>query len=314
MMHSLIAQAGRMLTSNRLSTLIYHQVFEQPDPMRPGEPDREMFRWQMALLKKHFVPLALPDALQRLQEGRLPANAVCVTFDDGYVNNLDVAQPILQEFEIPATVYIATGFSQGKNMWNDRIMDLAAHPKLNVVLLESIGRERVEVSDLESRQKLAVSLIGDLKYKPYWERIEAIDALYKENGISDAKPRMMTPDQICELHSKGVEIGAHTVDHPILSTLSAEQQLEQMRQCKTHLESWLDKPVTGFAYPNGKYEQDYNDDSVEMARQAGFDYAVTTNWGISDRNTNLMTLNRFTPWDGTPGKFHLRLLKNQLGV
>ena len=95
LVHSLLQQAGKLVGKNKLTILIYHQVLENPDPMRPSEPDAEKFRWHMKLIRDYFNPLPLDVAVKQLLRGDLPANTVCVTFDDGYLNNLEVAQPIL---------------------------------------------------------------------------------------------------------------------------------------------------------------------------------------------------------------------------
>ena len=132
MLHKLIQLTGALLGRNKLSILIYHQVLAEADPMRPTEPTAAIFDWQMRLLRDYFTPLSLDQALDHLKHNTLPANAVCVTFDDGYVNNLSVAEPILAKYAIPATVYVATGFSHGSNMWNDRLMYLFAEPEQKI--------------------------------------------------------------------------------------------------------------------------------------------------------------------------------------
>ena len=97
---AMFSPAGRRA---KLSTLIYHRVLPEPDPLRTGDPDAATFRWQMGLLARHFNVLPLPEAARRLQDGTLPARAACVTFDDGYADNFTIALPILREAGIPAT-------------------------------------------------------------------------------------------------------------------------------------------------------------------------------------------------------------------
>jgi peptidoglycan/xylan/chitin deacetylase (PgdA/CDA1 family) len=77
----------------RLSVLIFHRVLPRPDPLFPGEPDAARFDWQLRLLKRWFDILPLPDAVHALREGRLPARALAITFDDGYADNCTVALP-----------------------------------------------------------------------------------------------------------------------------------------------------------------------------------------------------------------------------
>lgn len=301
---------GAAVGKNKLSIVIYHQVFEQTDPMRPSEPDAKTFDWQMSLLSKYFTPISLTSAMDHLEQGTLPSNAVCVTFDDGYLNNLEVAQPILEKYQIPATVYIATGFSTGQNMWNDRLIDLFADQALSRFSLEALGASPMDVSDWDSRRSAAYSLIPQIKYRDYQERQKLIDALYVENNVQSAPRKMMTPDEIRKLSSLGVDIGAHTVDHPILQSQDEQEQLRQIQTSKETLENWLQKPVTGFAYPNGKPVKDYGESAVEIVKKLGFRYAVSTRWGNSTKYTNPFELNRFTPWDNSELRFHTRMIRN----
>jgi peptidoglycan/xylan/chitin deacetylase (PgdA/CDA1 family) len=311
MIHSVISLLGRILTKGKLSTLIYHQVFKENDPMRASEPDAETFRWQMTLVKRHFTPLSISSALEQIQSGTLPANAICITFDDGYINNLTVAAPILHELGIPATVFVATGFSSGENMWNDRLIDLISLVDAEIDL-SAVELASVILSDINQRVSLAHKLIGKIKYLPFNERKVLIDKLYQDNDIAEKASKMMTPAQLIELEQLGIEIGAHTIDHPILKVLEKEQQRKQIQQSKLALEQWLGHEVKGFAYPNGKIETDYDIATRNIVEECGFAYAVSTNWGFSDIKTDFFQILRFTPWDQSPIKFHFRLLMNLL--
>lgn len=308
-LHWSLRQAGKLIGKNRLTILIYHQVLVETDPMRPSEPDTKKFRWQMQLIRQYFNPMPLALAVRYLRRGDLPANTVCVTFDDGYLNNLEIAQPILQEMGIPATVYVATGFSNSNNMWNDRVIDLIGDHTRSSISLNSIGMERVEVSDWDSRRNLAIRLLKILKYRDFRERIRLVDEIYKENECAEYPRKMMTSDEIVELADRGVDIGAHTVDHPILKSLDVPDQRQQIFDSKLELEKLIKKPVTGFAYPNGLPGKDYDTSTVAIVKAAGFEYAVSTNWGTSTKSTNAYELNRSTPWDNQPGRFHARLIR-----
>lgn len=309
MLHSLLKIAGSVLSRGKLSILIYHQVVAEFDPMRPNEPTAEVFDWQMALLARYFTPLSLTEAVQRLAAGTLPANAVCVTFDDGYLNNLTVAAPILARYNIPATVYVATAFRSGDNMWNDRIQDLCADP--NRFKLKTSDADIV-LGDWPGRIAAAQQLLKQLKYLPVTERLQAVDALYQLNQASEYAPRMMNDAQLQQLAALGVTIGAHTHNHPILKSLDAKAQQAEIEQSKSLLEQILQKPVEHFAYPNGVEGRDFDDIAVQWVAAAGFSSAVMTNWGYSTAATSPLRLKRFTPWDQHPLKFHLRLVKNYL--
>lgn len=307
MLHKILQVAGKLLGRNKLSILIYHQVLAKPDPMRPSEPTAEVFDWQMRLLRNYFTPLSLQEALQHLQNNTLPANAVCVTFDDGYLNNLTVAQPILAKYGIPATVYVATAFSQGNNMWNDRLIYLFSQTDRQQLLLDDT---QLALTDAADRRSKAQQWLKKLKYLPIAQRLEKIDQFYQQNNVTEQEPLMMSPAQIKQLSDSGVTIGAHTVNHPILKVMPEEQQLQEITQSRQQLENWLGKPVQHFAYPNGVKDTDFDDTTVKLVTEAGFSSAVITNWGICTAATPLHLLNRFTPWDKSPLKFHCRLTLN----
>jgi peptidoglycan/xylan/chitin deacetylase (PgdA/CDA1 family) len=309
MLHPMLKMAGQLLSRGKLSILIYHQVLAEFDPMRPTEPTAKMFDWQMALLARYFTALSLNEALERLAAGTLPANAVCVTFDDGYLNNLTVAQPILAKYRIPATVYVATAFRQGDNMWNDRIQDLCADQSRQQLKTAEGG---VALGDWPSRIAAAQQLLKQLKYLPVAERLQAVDALYQLNQAIDYPARMMNDTQLQQLAALGVTIGAHTHNHPILKSLDTEAQQIEIAQNKNLLEQILQQPVEHFAYPNGVEGRDFDDVAVQLVAAAGFKSAVMTNWGYSTTDTPPHRLKRFTPWDQQPLKFHLRLIKNCL--
>ncbi|MDH3452772.1 MAG: polysaccharide deacetylase family protein, partial [Gammaproteobacteria bacterium] len=101
------ARAAVHIRDARLSILIYHRVLGRADPFNAGDPDIGQFRWQMQTLKKHFRVIDLEFAVAAMRAKDLPKRAACVTFDDGYADNLLNAAPILHELAIPATFFIA---------------------------------------------------------------------------------------------------------------------------------------------------------------------------------------------------------------
>ena len=92
----------------------------------PGEPDAQRFEQIAAFLARCFRVMPLPDAIDALQRGCLPAAAACITFDDGYADNLEVAAPILRKHGLSATFFIATGFTGGGRMFNDTVIEAGA--------------------------------------------------------------------------------------------------------------------------------------------------------------------------------------------
>jgi peptidoglycan/xylan/chitin deacetylase (PgdA/CDA1 family) len=311
MLCNAISFFSRPISRNKLTILNYHQVLEHKDVLRPWEPDSEKFNWQMALLRKHFRPMSLSQGMDLLESGKLPSRSVAVTFDDGYLNNLTVALPILQKYKIPATVFIATAFSEGKNMWNDRILDLfAQHNEVMDLSVAALGHDDVSVP----AKKLAIAqkTVLALKYFEPSVRDEKVDLLIKSNsGYVEAR-KMMNASEIKTISDAGLEIGAHTHNHPILNTLTVDEQYQEIKKNRELLSQWTNKPVAGFAYPNGKVGVDLSTETVNVVKTLGFEYAVSTEPGYVNQQSNRYTLNRFTPWDNTPWKFQARMAMNYI--
>lgn len=307
---SLLSPAGRRA---RLSILIYHRVLPEPDPLLPGDPDAASFRWQMRLLARHFHPLPLDEAVSRLRNGTLSARAVSVTFDDGYADNVTVAMPILREESVPATFFIAAGYLNGGRMFNDTVIETVRRLPAGEVDLteEGAGVRRIE-SDAD-RVGLYTDLIRGLKYLPPEERNARAEALADRSGVRPPTELMMTTEQLRELAAAGMGIGGHTLTHPILTRVDRDTARREIGEGKVQLEALLNRPVTLFAYPNGRPGQDYAPEHVKLARDCGFQAAVSTGWGTAGRDTDPFQLPRFTPWDRTPLRFGLRLARNLAG-
>lgn len=298
----------------RLTILIFHRVYAQPDPLFPGEPDAGQFDRLCAWLARWFHVLPLDDAARRLAEGRLPSRAACITFDDGYADNHDVALPILRRHGLVATFFIATGYLSGGRMFNDSLVETvraAPGPVLDTRGLAEGMPASLDLGSIEARRSAVDKLIGALKYGPAEERQAIAGQLQQRAGLA-ALPDdlMMIPDQVRALHRAGMQIGAHTVTHPILARLGDDEALREIVDSRRTLESMLGAPVTLFAYPNGRPGEDYSARSIELVRSAGFAAAVSTAWGCAEAGSDLFQLPRFTPWDRTRLRFGLRLISN----
>ena len=120
----------------------------------------------------------------------------------------------------------------------------------------------------------------------------------------------MNPAQIKRLHDAGMEIGGHTINHPILASLDEQQAHAESIDGKCQLEDIIAAPVSLFAYPNGKPGVDYGPRDVELVKKAGFAAAVSTIGGVASRSSDLFQLPRFGPWDRNPHRLGVRLLLN----
>lgn len=304
---SILSPAGKR---GRLTILIYHRVLQGHDPMRPKEVDAGTFEWQMKLMADRFNVLPLSDACACLEEGTLPARAACITFDDGYADNIEVAVPILKRWGLVATFFIATGFVNGGRMWNDTVIEMVRRARLPELDLSELELGRWETVTDEQKHGAAMGLIGQLRHMAYDARQQKVTALESLADGELPQNLMMTSGQVRRLVDEGMEVGAHTVSHPILARMDSERGAAEIGRSKAALEEIVGRPLTLFAYPNGKPGHDYEDRHVAMVRNAGFRAAVSTQWGAAGRTSDIYQLPRFTPWHRTPEAFHMALLRN----
>ena len=313
MLRSLFSLLSPKGAQARLSILIFHRVLSEPDPLMPGEPDAASFDRLCAWVAEWFQVLSLDDAVACLKRGDLPARAMVITFDDGYADNHEVAMPILLRHGLVATFYVATGFLDGGRMWNDTVIEsvrACQQPALGLAHLGIEGLANLPLGDPAQRRAAIRAVLDNLKYRPVDERLQLVHQVVEAAGAPLRGGAMLRSDQVKALRQAGMTIGAHTVSHPILLKLTAEQARREIDQSRQHLEAILGEPVRHFAYPNGVPGRDMSDATAKLVRDMGFDSAVTTAWGAARMGADSFQLPRFTPWDRSRWKFGARLARN----
>jgi peptidoglycan/xylan/chitin deacetylase (PgdA/CDA1 family) len=294
----------------RLSVLIYHRVLAEPDPLHPGEPSAIEFDTMMRWVKKTFEVIPLEEGIAGLKTRRLPERALCITFDDGYANNASIAAPILARLGLHATFFIATGYLDGGRMFNDTIIETvraAGGPELD---LRGIGLGRYAVSSVEDRLRTISELIEAVRCRPVPERTELTERAAEQVGAKLPVNLMMTSAQVAGLARAGFALGAHTVNHPILSRLPADSARREIVDGKRRVEDLAGSRVTLFAYPNGRPGRDYVAATVELVKTAGFDGAASTSGGAAYVGSDPFQVPRFTPWDRNSLGFAARMWSN----
>lgn len=301
-------------TGARLSVVLFHRVLPAPDALFPDDIDQARFRQICDWLATWFCVLPLDQALQLQAEARLPARALAITFDDGYADNHDLAMPILRERGLSATFFIATAYLDGGRMWNDTLVEAlrrTPHGRLDLSALGLDGVESVDLSSSEARRKAVHRMLSATKYLPPAQRQRAVEHIASQAGARLPDDLMMSTAQLRAMHAAGMGIGAHTITHPILASLDDVTAATEIQAGKATLESLLQRPVTLFAYPNGKPGQDYLPRDVALVRQAGFEAAVSTAHGAwRPDHDDRFQLPRFTPWDTQRLRFGARMVRN----
>jgi len=297
------------------------------------------FDEHLETLHQYVRPLSLKELTSALQKDKLPRRSVVITFDDGYVDNLQYAKPLLEQHAIPATVFITAGqLGRQHEFWWDELDRLLLQTgKLPAVLSLSINgsnhywelNEATEYSeedylrycswhidqsnDPSPRHKLYRSIYQLLHSMPEIERRRVIEKLQiwaGRDSMHRLSHRTLTADEVVLLAQGGlVEIGAHTMTHPMLATLPISLQREEISQSKACLEDLLDQPVDSFAYPHGSYTGETN----ALIREAGFKYACSSDTDAVWRGADPFKMPRVVvrDWDGDE---FARWLKGWLGL
>jgi peptidoglycan/xylan/chitin deacetylase (PgdA/CDA1 family) len=296
----------------RLSILIYHRVRPRCDPLFPEEVDAQRFDQHLSFVARVFNVIPLIEAVQMLRDGVLPARAACITFDDGYADNVEVALPILQRHTLTATFFISTGYLDGGRMWNDTIIESVRSARQEALDLTSIGLPIFHIASIEEKRAAISRLISLSKYLDPGARQERCAAVREIAGAELPDDLMLRAEQVRTLHDAGMGIGAHTVSHPILARLPSELAKQEIAEGRSALEALIAAPVRIFAYPNGRPGVDYGREHVNIVRSLGFDGAVSTGWGAGSRRIDPFQLPRFTPWDQTSARMAIGFVRNLL--
>jgi peptidoglycan/xylan/chitin deacetylase (PgdA/CDA1 family) len=302
--------APRAKGEGRLCIVNYHRVLAAPDPLLDSEPTVDTFRWQMDLLAECFNVMPLDEAISCLVHERMPPRAVAITFDDGYRSIHELALPILRERKLPATVFVTSGhMADDSSMWNDIILEAVRRLPGGTLDLGDIGLKVYAMNDVEQRKASAARLTEDCKYLAPEGRQVMLDRLQEQVAADLRQHLMLTPEMIRDLARNDIEIGGHTVTHPILARLDDETAFREIADNKRDLEQVTGRPVRLFAYPNGKQGVDFDERHVEMVRAAGYRAAFTTLPGAATRHHHPFQLPRSRPWDRHPLMFAIRLLR-----
>jgi peptidoglycan/xylan/chitin deacetylase (PgdA/CDA1 family) len=274
-------QHARGWIRHDLRVLAYHRVLPLDDPARFDfdldlvSASVEGLRNQMQLLSRRFRPMRLTQAVATLEAGeRLPADAVVVTFDDGYDDNFRHAFPILRELGIPATFFVSTGhIDDGQPYAYDWLVHMILCTQADELSLPRLDLACPMPADRPSRRRLAQQVLDRVKSLPDAEQatliagLEAAWDLPRTAGHPDCRPMSWT--QLREMHAAGFEIGSHGVHHRMLAKLPQHELEAELRQSRAALERELGAPVSLVSYPVGG-EGAFDARVMQAAREAGY--------------------------------------------
>ncbi|MCF7982723.1 MAG: polysaccharide deacetylase family protein [Pseudomonadales bacterium] len=298
-------------SKKRLTVLIYHHVLpENVNMLDEGAIGVAAFNWQMRLVSKVFNVLTLDQALELLKKDSLPRRSVAITFDDGYLDNYTEALPILNRYGLMATFFVVGNAVKEGNIWNQRLTEAILKFDCEKVDLTEIGLGIISLANEEEKVNANLVLNEQLKNlapKEQNRKVAYITRLSRERNFRRA---MLNEAQIAKMVDGGMEIGCHTMNHPMLSVVPIDAAEQDILESKYYLNEVSGQNIKYFAYPYGKLGQHFTVQHAKLVEKLDFKAAFTSDWGTLCKETNPFLINRFTPWDKTPIRFLLRLALN----
>ena len=253
----------RLGSSSKLRILAYHRVLDSMPDDFPYDRDviscnSGEFRREMEFVARNFDVVTFKNIAENgVESYRRP---LVITFDDGYKDNYDVVLPILKEMGIPAVFFVTTDYINGNEIpWWDEIYLYG-------------GKEIYSLHKIKSASdKERLQMLEELR--------NTTSGYYQQNDRL-----MMNWDEVRKLADAGMEIGSHTVSHPILRNIRDIKKVKfEIVESKKIIEKNIGRNVISFSYPVGRMSSADND-IVEVVKNAGYEYAVIYEHGVNDKN------------------------------
>jgi peptidoglycan/xylan/chitin deacetylase (PgdA/CDA1 family) len=262
----------RRLSSRKARVLMYHNFAANDDDC--NFTSARVIRAQFQYLRQHFRVVPLLEIAQRLTcSVDLDPYTVAITIDDGRRNCYEILFPLLREFGFPATFFVVTSFIRGEDwVWTDKILWLSEQPSAPAEL---------------SPQKLAATFYALNRLRPEQRnrRIEELSALARvvTPDKPPAKYRPCSWSELREMAESGlVDIGSHTVSHPIMSSITDDESWQELVRSRREIESGVGRQVTCFCFPNGMAE-DFRASQARQVANAGYSCSVVAEFGLVAR-------------------------------
>jgi peptidoglycan/xylan/chitin deacetylase (PgdA/CDA1 family) len=293
--------AGR-LRGKGAAILMYHSVLEDPrsvaDSLGGMIHSRAIFEGQMELLTREFHPVSLDQVVRFVRgEQDLPERAVVVTFDDGYVDNLEVAMPILDRVGVPAAFYVTVDCVENRRLpWPSRLRF-----SFRNTAQKEWKDETAKVWSLDGERG------RDGAYLAACDRVATLAGAEQERVVSEIEYElgatlpaesgdlMMTWEQVRGLAQHGHIVGSHTMTHPNLAHVGLEDARRELVESKRRMEAQVNAKVVHFSYPCPALSPNWTEQTTEESQRAGYETAVTTSSGLARRNDNPLALKRVRP-------------------
>lgn len=271
-----------------LLVLNYHRIgngFNSSFDRNLWSASAEDFEYQVRTVSRDFDVIGLDDMEHVVS--RRGGKYVLITFDDGYYDNYTDAFPILKSYSAKAVFFLATGFLDSPKVpWWDEIAWMVRHSPIKTLPASRWIDKPIALE--ESNHELAIRTL--LKV---YKKLSGEETANYLNYLSEATQSPRCPEHIAhqlwmnwamvrEMKQAGMAFGGHTVNHPILGNLPADQQEFEIAECQRRLTAELGVPATAFSYPVGG-PGSFNQHTFDSLERNGF------RWGFTYFGGNLRT-------------------------
>jgi peptidoglycan/xylan/chitin deacetylase (PgdA/CDA1 family) len=320
--------ATNLISRDKVGTIIYyHRVCDRKDDvlwLNDLVVTRDNFTKQIAFLKEAYNVLPLEIFIERLEKGKpLASRDIAITFDDGYADNYTFAYPILKKHNLPATIFVTTGYVGCNELfWWDKVS----------LFIKALKEKKVDNAYISSAiffeelrhalEKATESKLGLTSFICYLKRIGSqrrkdiinhLEGQLQSLGVLRLYPRLfLSWSEIKEMSNNGISFGSHTHTHAILTEVSLETAREELIKSKEILERNIEKKVTAFAYPDGCL----NNGVKSLVKEIGYRYAMQTTRHLDLYNGDIFAIPRRKIKEGHSvtykGKFSTALFEMEL--
>lgn len=274
-----------------LVVLMLHRLRDEDDP-QPLSISVDSLTELLSWLRRQ-------DALTGLDEGLRALHAddgktrYAITLDDGYRDNLCLIDGSLDP--VPAVIYMATEHIGEDPVWIYRLIHAVESRTRHHIDLSGMGLGQFDLTQKLDRRRLLAQLPRCLKRLPPEELESWVDELHRQAHPYPESPKrheMLDWDEIRKLHARGIQIGAHTKHHVLLSQVDDDTARDEIEGSRDSITAEIGSTPMHFAYPNGS-RNDFGERDARLVRQAGFRTAATTIEGVNRPGVDPYRLLRF---------------------
>lgn len=266
-------QLLRRIKKNDPVILMYHRILQ--DEFINGLTPQE-FEQQIAYISRNFNVVSIEDLLRDVKNNCVQPFSLALTFDDGHYDFYSNAWPILKKHNLPASLYVTTGFVDGTTwLWPDLLKYILLNSNEVILNVEHLG----DISTLAKDHHISWHKLGDHCLTLSVEARNTLlfkladDAKISVSETPQPPFHSVTWPQLQEMSTEGLVVGSHTVTHPILSSLSVENLHYELAASASAIQQHLGAAPAGICYPNGRPE-DINEGVIKAAELKGYTYGL----------------------------------------